>query len=223
VNTSAREPISLQQELDALLHDFLEQVPPEVATALREATAEISRSGIAQQCLGEGMPAPDFELPDQAGEPVRLSALLARGPVVLSFFRGGWCPFCTLELTTLQKHLDPVRALGGELVAVSPQSRSDSRSTAERNRLAFPVLSDAGSAVARQYGLVYPLPAMVRPIYLSFGIDLPTREADGSYELPVPATYVIDRDGVIRLAFADSDYTRRLEPEAILETLRTLA
>ncbi len=203
-----------------LLARFLAEVPEEVAGSLQKATRQIAESGVAEQCLQAGMLAPDFTLPDQHGQPVSLSALLVAGPVVVSFYRGGWCPFCGLELDSLQAYLADIRRLGAQLLAISPQTAAQTRATAETHQLAFPVLSDTGNKVARQFGLVYALPQMLRPIYLSFGIDLPLHNDDRSYDLPVPATYVIDSSGIIRLAFANADYSKRLEPGRILDSLR---
>jgi len=221
--SSAEPPSNLQKELDTLLTRFLAEVPEEVAGTVRQATREIAESGVAEQCLQAGMIAPDFTLPDQHGKSVSLAALLAEGPVVVSFYRGGWCPFCGLELDCLQSYLNDIHRLGAQLLAVSPQSAAQTRSTAETHGLIFPVLSDAANKVARQYGLVYALPQMLRPIYLSFGIDLPLHNDDGSYDLPVPATYVIDTDGVIRLAYANADYSKRLDPARILDSLQSMA
>lgn len=218
----AEPPSHLQKELDALLARFLAEVPDEVAATLQQATREIAASGVAEQCLQAGMIAPDFTLPDQHGEPVSLSALLATGPVVVSFYRGDWCPFCGLELDSLQAYLTDIRRLGAHLLAVSPQNAAQTQATAQTHGLAFPVLSDPGNKVARQYGLVYALPQMLRPIYLSFGIDLALHNDDGSYDLPVPATYVIDTDGVIRVAYANADYSKRLDPARILDSIRAL-
>jgi peroxiredoxin len=126
-------------------------------------------------------------------------------------------------LRAYQRVLDEIGALGGSLVAVSPQLPDDSLSTVEKNELRFEVLSDVRNDVARRFGLVFRLDEVLIPIYKErFGIDLPARNGDDSWELPVPGTFVIARDGLIRLAHADPDYTRRLEPTAILEALRAV-
>jgi peroxiredoxin len=159
-------------------------------------------------------------LPDAKGHPVKLSDLLKKGTVVLTFYRGGWCPFCNRQLSSYQDHLAEIRALGAELVAVSPQTPDATVSTEEKDALTFPVLSDGGNKVARTYGLVFRVPDDVIPIYRQFGVDLEKENGDGSHELPMPATYIIGRDGVIRLSYVQADYKNRLPVESLLTALR---
>ena len=167
--------------------------------------------------------APDFALPDQAGRQVRLSELLAHGPVVLTFFRGEWCPFCDLTLRAFETIVPDLAARGASLVAISPQTLDHSASTAESKGLSFPVLSDPGNAVAGRYGLVYSLTPAVRQRYAERGLDLTAFNGLDAVELPMPATFVIAQNGVIRWAFVDPDFTRRPEPSAILAALDELA
>jgi peroxiredoxin len=122
----------------------------------------------------------------------------------------------------LQRTLPEIEALGTQLVTVSPQLPDNSLSTAEKLDLTFEVLSDVGNRVAREFGLVFTLPEEMRSIYQDFGIDLPGANGDESFELPMPATYVIDKSGIVRLAFVDIDYTRRLDPEDIIDALKKL-
>jgi len=183
----------------------------------------LAASGIAQRALKAGDCAPDFRLPDARGGSLRLNSLLAAGPVVLSFYRGGWCPYCNLELRALQQALPGITRLGATLVAVSPQTPDESLSTAEKNALVFPVLSDAGSATAKSFGTAYDLAEELRPIYTRFGHALPDKNGDESWVLPIPATYIIDTDGTITLAFVDVDYRNRLEPADILAALQSLS
>jgi peroxiredoxin len=122
----------------------------------------------------------------------------------------------------LQRTLPEIEALGAQLVTVSPQLPDNSLSTAEKLDLTFKVLSDVGNKVAREFGLVFTLPEEMRSIYQDFGIDLPGANGDESFELPMPATYVIDKSGIVRLAFVDIDYTRRLDPEDIIDALKKL-
>ena len=154
---------------------------------------------------------------------MRLSSLLAAGPAVLNFFRGGWCPYCSLELRALQDALPQIQRLGAQLAAISPQQPQESRSTAEKYGLAFPVLSDVGNVVSTAFGLTYDLADALRPIYARFGHALPDVNGDPSWRLPVPATYVVDQDRSIALAFIDVDYRNRLEPAQIVATLTALA
>ena len=189
---------------------------------LQRATEQLIRSGLAGRALKEGQPAPDFTLPDAQGKPVTLSALLARGPVVLTFYRGGWCPYCNLQLKGYQEALGRIHALGAELVAVSPQVPDKTIDTVQKDALTFPVLSDVGHTVARKYGLVFRVVDEVIPIYRKNGIDLEASNGDASHELPMPGTYIIGKDGVVRLAHVDADYTKRLPVDRILEKLKEL-
>jgi peroxiredoxin len=196
--------------------------PAQTLTVMDGAIAEVAASGIAGTSLGVGARAPRFTLPDATGVPVALSSLLAGGPVVLSFYRGGWCPYCSIALRGLQAALPAITAAGATLVAVSPQTPDSSLSTAEKLELAFPVLSDVGNTVAGSFGLVFTLPGVLREVYTGLGIDLPAANGDEMFRLPVPATYVIGADGTVAWRFADPDYTRRAEPDDVLAALAAL-
>jgi len=215
--------MSLQAELRAFHADFLGQVPAEIAAAMTQADLDLSASGILDRALKAGDRAPHFTLPHSTGGVMSLAGAIKDGPVVLSFYRGGWCPYCNLELRALQKALPDFTALGASLIAVSPQTPDQSLSTAEKNDLAFAVLSDAGSSTAKAYGIAFDLAQELRPIYTRIGHALPDRNGDDSWVLPLPATYVIDRDGIIAFAYVDIDYRKRLEPATITATLAALA
>jgi len=215
--------MTLEAELQAFREEFLHKVDPAVRDAMLRADFEVGASGVAQRAARAGDRAPGFILAGARGETVCLSHLLRSGPVVLSFYRGGWCPYCNLELRALQKILPRIRALGATLVAISPQKPDASLSTAESNALEFPVLSDPGCAVARQFGVAFELPSVLRPIYERSGHGLPSVNGGGDWLLPIPATYVIASDGVIALAFVDADYRSRLEPAEVVAALECLA
>lgn len=198
------------------------RIPAGQLAIMDAATAALKASGIADRSLAPGARAPDFALPDATGRWIKLSSLLAAGPAVLSFYRGGWCPYCSIELRALQARLGDITAAGATLVAVSPQMPDHSLSTAEKLGLAYPVLSDVGNVVARSYGLVFSLPEDLREVYAGFGLDLPSANGDRTFELPVPATFVIAADGTVAWRFADADYTKRAEPGDVIAALSAL-
>jgi peroxiredoxin len=173
--------------------------------------------------LAGGDRAPDFELQNAAGRAVRLSELLTRGPVVLTFYRGAWCPYCNAQLRGLQQALPEIEALGASLVAVSPQLPDGSLELIDEHALTFEVLSDVESRVASEYGILFTLAPVDRALMLQVGTDLPTVNDDESWVLPAPATFVIAGDGTIRHARVDADFTQRPEPAEIVRALQTLA
>ena len=179
------------------------------------AAAALQASGIEDRVLREGDTAPDFELPDAVGRVVRLTDLRARGPVIISFYRGQWCPFCNLELRGLQRALEEVESAGATLVAISPNTPDVTMSTVEKLELEFPVLSDHDNLVAKQFNLVYEMTPENVEMYRDHGRDIGTLNGTGKWELPIPATYVIDRSGTIHYAFVDLNHRRRAEPSEV--------
>ena len=214
---------SLADDLADYRAGFQQQAPQDIQDTMTAATDALDASGIANQALTVGDVAPDFELPDATGKSVSLSDLLKQGPVVINFYRGEWCPYCNLELRAFQNLLPEFKQAGATLVAISPELPDHSLSVTEKHNLEFAVLSDVGNRVSRQYGLVFTLDKSLQPIYKNFGIDIPASNGDDSYELPMPATYVIDQAGRIRYAFAEVDYTQRAEPQDVLAVVRELA
>jgi peroxiredoxin len=220
--------MSLQAKLDAFKADFEAgkppyNVPPSVIETMHRATAELKASGQAERAGKVGARAPEFALPDAGAEVIRSSDLLARGPLVVSFYRGVWCPYCNMELQALEAFLPQIRELGGALVAISPQSAANSRKSARQNGLSFPILSDQGNEVAAMFGLRFRLPDDLVELYQQLGNNLPLVNGDPSWTLPMPARYVIGPDGVIGYANVSPDYTLRPEPEEMLPALRQAA
>src|SRR5271154_5787723 len=184
----------------------------------------VRAAGTVNNALKVGQSVPEFTLPDAFGKEVSLKTLLAQGPVVISFYRGEWCPFCNLELLALQEALPKIKELGASLIAISPEKPDHGIVATEKNKLTFPVLSDFGNKVARQFGIVFQLGAQLKEFSKNiFKNDVALRNGEDSYELPVPATYVVDTKGVIRFAHADVDYmTGRAEPEAVVAALEAI-
>ena len=223
INPATESPRAAEQQLAqriaAFQTQFATQAPPEALAAIQQDIAAMVQAKLAAHALTPGASAPEFTLPDALGEPVALSTLLAQGPIALVFYRGEWCPYCNLALHAYQQILPQISALGATLVAVSPQTPDHSLALTEKHALAFPVLSDAGNHVARQYGLVFSVAPSLRPVLQSLGIDLPTYNSDDSWELPVPAVFIITQDGVIQYTSVDADFTHRLEPNDLLAAL----
>ncbi|GJE03631.1 peroxiredoxin-like family protein [Methylobacterium isbiliense] len=213
---------SLAEHIAEFTSAMTKQAPPEVVAKLGIELEKLASSGIAKQALATNGKAPDFSLPDTQGRPTALSSLLARGPVVLTFYRGGWCPFCDLQLRAYQRILPEIHGLGAELVAISPQTADYALSDVEKKQLTPPVLHDSGNRVARSYGLVFTLSDALKELQTGFGNPLPKFNGDQSWELPMPGTFVLDRDGSVKFAHVDPNYMVRAEPAAILDVLRQL-
>lgn len=214
--------VELQKELDVVREQFLAQAPRDVIETLRRSADELLHSRILERSLKAGDRPPDFTLPNAVGKEVRLGAVTARGSAIVSFYRGGWCPYCSLQLRAYQQVLPQFRELGAELLAISPETPDKSQATLLKNFLQYEVLSDVGNGVARRFGLVYALGEELQQAYRRLGVVLPEYNGDDSWEIPLPGTFVIDRTMTVRLAFVDLDYTKRLEPEAILQTLAAI-
>ena len=215
--------MSLEHELASFKAEFSRTAPAGRA-ALYEAKIEELRADFAlASAVGVDEAAPDFALPNAAGKSIVLKELLRSGPVILTFYRGGWCPYCNIQLRAYQSVLPQIGASGARLVAISPQLPDNSLDTANKNALTFDVLSDVRNEVARSYGLVYSLPEEIRAALRSNNKALPSINGDQSWELPVPATYVIARDQHVALAYIEVDYRKRLEPEALLTCLKSLS
>lgn len=201
---------------------FIASLPQDVQQTVTEAMQRLLDSSEAGEAKGVGDQAPDFTLPGAGGGNISLAELLARGPVVLSFYRGGWCPFCDLEFKALHDKLEEITNAGATLIGVAPETIENTIQTKNAKDIQFELCSDEGNRVANEYGLVITVDEALRPLYLEWGINIPEANGDDSYRLPVPATYVIDSSGRIRAAHVDKDYTRRMEPDAIVAALHAL-
>jgi len=205
----------LQQQLEQINA----QIPQPIAQRITAAIAEVEAPGAARG-LAIGDQAPEFSLPDAVGRTISLRERLSAGPVVLVFYRGEWCPYCNTYLRALQAALPEITARGAFLIAVSPQSPDHSLSITEKADLGFDVLSDVDQAVIRAFKVQFTVPADLQDLHVNvFDNDLRDHNADRSWHLPVPATFVIDRDGVVRAAHVSADYRTRMEPADIVAAL----
>jgi peroxiredoxin len=222
MNEDTTSDTSLAASIATFTAGMAKHASAEVLATLARELRKLAESLIAERALKVGAQAPAFTLPDAQGRELALSGVLARGPAVVTFYRGGWCPFCDLQLRAYQGVLSQIHDLGAELVAISPQKPDYALSDVEKKQLTFPVLTDKGNRVAREYGLVYSLSEALRGLQTAFGNPIPRFNGDDTWELPMPGTFVLDRSGVVRLAHVDTDYMKRLEPAAMLEALRAL-
>jgi peroxiredoxin len=195
-------------------------VPPETQAIHARAVAQLKEKHFAANILPVGAKAPTFDLPDHDGRIVRSSDLVAKGTLVLCFIRGRWCPFCVGQMEAMNLVLPQIEQAGATLVAVSPQTVKQAFFMHDQHKLRFPLLSDADNQVARKFGLTYRVPDAQEAVYRKAFVNLPFTNGDDSWELPIPATYIVDREGTIRYASANEDYTERPEPDDLVRALR---
>jgi peroxiredoxin len=201
---------------------FVANTPVDVQAEIFRMIREQQQSGVVYG-LQEGQKAKDFTLNNSVGVNVNLFEQLSNGPVVLTFYRGGWCPFCNIQLRAYQNILPEIEALGGQLIAVSPQSPDNTLSQQEKEDLRFQVLSDTNGLVGAFYNVLYDVPLYIQEIMTNqFNLNLAEYNATNRWILPIPSTFMIDESGVIRSAYVNPDFMKRLEPQDILDQLKKL-
>lgn len=208
---------SLNQEIGEMLAGM--NLPDEVRAVLVEGIQKLRAEGVGQG-LRVGESAPDFQLVNQDGRSVKLAEALAQGPVVLKFIRGEWCPICNTEMAALKRIQPQLKELRARLLVINPQKAEKGAALQGKHALGFEILSDEKQEVTRKFNLQFTVPVPVQEVYTAIGLNLPEHTADGSWNLPVPATFVLDRGGVIRARHVDVDYMKRMEPTDILEAIR---
>ncbi len=210
----------LKQQLEARSAEAAKNGDPAVRAAYARGIEAVAKSGILDRAKKVGDQAPDFTLKNAAGKEISLSSLLKDGPVVLTWYRGGWCPYCNIALAALEKSLPDIQKSGARLVALTPELPDKTLSTKEKNTLEFEVLTDLNHKIAREYGIAFDLTDEVRELYAkNFNLTEFNGPDAGTGTLPLAATYIIDRKGIIRWAFADADYRKRAEPADIVAFL----
>lgn len=220
-NKLGDENMSLELEIEELKDQFKQQAPKEVQELFAQVAKKLDTQKLSQNALKENDTIPNGLLLDVHSNSIELYEYFKESDfVVLNFYRGEWCPYCNLELKAFQNIAPQLEKLNTKLVAISPQLPDLSLSTKERDNLEFEVLSDLHNKVAKKFGLVFSVDERLRPIYKEFGIDLPTSNADKSYEIPMPATYVVNKEYKIIYSFVDEDYTKRAEPLEVLELIK---
>jgi peroxiredoxin len=213
----------LRDQLSARQAQFAKKAPPAVAQAYEQGVAAVEASGVVKKAKQVGEKAPAFTLKNPQGQEVSLESVLAKGPVVLTWYRGGWCPYCNLSLAALQKALPEINAAGGQIIALTPELPDPASTTQSKHQLTFTVLTDLNHGVAKAYGTLIRLTPEVAALYREkFGLTKFNGPAAGEDALPLAATYVIDRTGVIRWSFLHPDYRQRAEPADIVQALKAL-
>lgn len=211
----------LKEEIQKLQEAAKQKIPADIQEVMIKATQQLENDKISKYALKEGAIAKSFSLPNAVNEVVSLDTLLVNNDyLVINFYRGLWCPYCNLELQALQNISEELKNLNTKIVAISPQTPDASLSTLEKNELSFEVLSDEHNKIAKEYGLVYSLAEELKPVYEKFGIDIPSSNADDSYELPMPATYLINKNKEILYSFIDENHQNRCEPQIILDIIQ---
>ncbi|MCB9091299.1 MAG: AhpC/TSA family protein [Halobacteriovoraceae bacterium] len=193
------------------------KTPQEVKEAFSKAIEDLRQTGIERTSLQEGVKVPDFSLREKP-----ISDYYKKGPVILKFYRGGWCPYCMLELKEYEKKYPKIKKAGGELIALSPETFKEVLKTKNKHNFTFPMFSDENNEIAKKFGIAFKLDKKVLELYQQFGIDLKENQNNAEEMLPIPGTYIVDKEGVIVYAFADADYTKRAEPSEILKILKNL-
>jgi peroxiredoxin len=212
--------MSLKEELAEYRAGWYQRVPAERQAIMQRHVDQLRSGTIARTMLKVGDHAPAIVLENAKGATIDVGTLLKKGPVIVTFYRGGWCPYCNLELKAYQEILPEIVAAGASLVAISPEKHDDTVSTAEKNALTFEVLSDVGQKVGRAFGLVYEFTEELKHAYHGFNLDIPARNGTpNEWALPVSATYVINSDGSIIYAYMDVDYRDRADPRDVLAVL----
>ncbi len=216
-----QQPPSLATQLQAVSAESKKKLPPEVMQAIVESTKALKATGIEKKARQVGQQAIDAEMMGWDGKKVRLSSLWQEGPIVLMWYRGGWCPYCNLQLRAMQQELASIEGAGAKLVVLTPELPEKAKETAAANDLTMVALYDGNNVVAKAYGLVFRLADSIIPLYRD---QLRIAEFNGndSMELPLSATYIIDKTGMIRSAFLDADYSKRAEPSQIVKAVKQL-
>jgi len=221
-NTAETALPSLSKQMADARDGFIASQSEQAQATIGVAMGKLMASEFGSNALIVGESIPQFSLPNANGERISIADYVENGPVVLSFYRGGWCPFCNLEFKALSDALPEINGLGASLIGISPETPDVAQETVSKHNIHFEVLSDVGNEVIRKFGLLTEVYEEMRPLYLEWGLDIPAANGDDKWEIPIPATYVIDTKGVIRAAYVNKDYTQRMEPSDIIAALKDL-
>ncbi|MDW7694526.1 peroxiredoxin-like family protein [Flammeovirgaceae bacterium SG7u.111] len=211
--------MSLTDQLSERRNNSAKVIPEAKRSIMLKSTADLKSQHLSEKALKTGQILPPFTLKYIEGNDVSLEHFKSQF-LVISFYRGGWCPYCNMELKALQNILPELTALNSELIAITPETPDNSLTTLEKNELTFAVLSDIDNTYAKSLGLVFQLPEDLQGVYKDFGIEVDKHNGNNDFELPMPATYIVNKDREVIYSFVPEDYTERLEPETILEVIK---
>ena len=214
--------MNLRHSLEEYKCKMASTLSKEVLEVLSRNTSLLQERNLAEQAITVGNSFPAFTLPDSQGKPYSLTSLLEQGPVIISFFRGGWCPYCVLELKALRDIMNDLPTLNATLIAITPETQEHIAETVSQNELNFIVVSDQNNQLAKQCGLVFTVPDELLKEYQKLGIDINSNNGQAKAELPIPATYIVDQQGTVRFAFVEEDYISRAEPSHLVTILKAL-
>lgn len=212
----------LQQSLDKLKAKIESSMPAEAVAIMHQATKDLENSGIAEKILKVGDKAPEFMLKNHKGKTVSSIELLKKGNVIVTFYRGVWCPYCNTDLAYLKRFKEIFEEKGATMVSISPQTEENNAKIVEQQRLNYDLLSDKGNEIAHQFGLRWKLVDPLKSLYKSFKIELPNFNNDNSWTLPIPARFIIGQDGIIKYAEFSIDYTKRPNPDVLVNALNRI-
>lgn len=211
--------MNLTDELKKYADQSAAKIPAEILAIMKNAIQELESSNLVNQALKTGDKIPTIELPNATGKIISIQEQIKKGKVIIAFYRGGWCPYCNLELKALQEILPQIKEKGASLIAITPETPDNSLNTIEKNNLEFEVLTDKDNKTASKFNLTYKLPKELLDIYLNFGINLEKSNNNQLGELPIAATYVVDTKGTIIFDYIKEDYKLRASTEAIIASL----
>jgi peroxiredoxin len=211
--------LTLNDQLRLMQEASANQMPPEKAKVLEDSIEKLRKDHLAEKALKVGQTMPNFSLPDEHGNDVSLKSLLKKGPVIVTFYRGSWCPYCNAQLNSYQQHLAEFRAHGASLVAITPEKPDLTVLTEEQKKLEFPILTDKANKLAKKFGLAYAVTGELKELYKKFGLDLEKNQGTPEWSLPVPATYIVSPKGKIIFAFVDVDFRHRADPQDLIKAL----
>jgi peroxiredoxin len=215
--------MTLQDSLDRLKVKIEGSMPPQIVNIMHQATADLEATGIGEGILKVGDKAPEFKLPNQDGNLVSSTELLKNGPLVVTFYRGVWCPYCNTDLGNLKRYTKELEEFNATMVSVSPQIPQYNKQITTQQHLDFDLLSDSENNVANEFGLRWEMVDPLKSLYRdSFGISLPNYNGDESWTLPVPARFIIGTDSLIKYAEFSVDYTKRPNPDVLVSALKAL-